>query len=27
VYDNVNTDTASPVGNLGVDLRWRLEFE
>lgn len=27
VYDNVNTTGASPLGNVGVDLRWRLEFE
>jgi translocation and assembly module TamB len=26
-YDNVNTISASPVGNLGADFRWRLEFE
>ncbi len=25
-YDNIN-DVSSTVGNLGVDLRWRLEFE
>ena len=27
VYDNVNNTTASSVGNIGVDVRWRLEFE
>ena len=27
VYDNMNTTSASPLGNVGVDLRWRLEFE
>ncbi|MEM9193150.1 MAG: translocation/assembly module TamB domain-containing protein [Myxococcota bacterium] len=28
VYDNVNTTTsAATVGNIGVDVRWRLEFE
>ena len=27
-YDNVNNDvTSSAVGNLGVDLRWRIEFQ
>jgi translocation and assembly module TamB len=26
-YDNVNTTTASTIGNIGVDVRWRLEFE
>jgi translocation and assembly module TamB len=26
-YDNVNTTGASSLGNLGVDVRWRLEFE
>ncbi len=26
-YDNINTTTASSIGNVGVDLRWRLEFE
>jgi translocation and assembly module TamB len=27
-YDNVNNDvTSSAVGNLGVDLRWRVEFQ
>ena len=27
-YDNVNNDvTSSAVGNLGVDLRWRVEFK
>ncbi|MCA9581736.1 MAG: translocation/assembly module TamB domain-containing protein, partial [Myxococcales bacterium] len=26
-YDNVSTSTASGVGNVGVDIRWRLEFE
>jgi translocation and assembly module TamB len=26
-YDNVNTINASSFGNLGLDLRWRLEFE
>jgi translocation and assembly module TamB len=27
VYDNYNTTTASSLGNVGVDLHWRLEFE
>lgn len=27
VYDNYNTATSSSVGNVGVDVRWRLEFE
>jgi translocation and assembly module TamB len=26
-YDNLNTTTNATLGNLGVDLRWRLEFE
>lgn len=26
-YDNVNTQASGNVGNFGVDLRWRLEFE
>ncbi|MGH7294528.1 MAG: translocation/assembly module TamB domain-containing protein, partial [Polyangiaceae bacterium] len=26
-YDNINDVSSSTVGNLGVDLRWRLEFE
>lgn len=26
-YDNLNRDTASTFGNLGVDVRYRLEFE
>ena len=26
-YDNLNDVSSSPLGNLGVDLRWRLEFE
>jgi translocation and assembly module TamB len=26
-YDNINDVSSSAVGNLGVDLRWRLEFE
>jgi translocation and assembly module TamB len=26
-YDNLNDVSSSPVGNVGVDLRWRLEFE
>jgi translocation and assembly module TamB len=26
-YDNVNRESSSSFGNLGVDLRWRLEFE
>ncbi len=26
-YDNVNAASSSTLGNLGVDLRWRLEFE
>jgi len=27
VYDNMNRETASAFGNLGVDVRYRLEFE
>src|SRR5690606_32813411 len=27
VYDNVNTETASALGNVGADLSWRLEFD
>ncbi|MFW6066790.1 MAG: translocation/assembly module TamB domain-containing protein [Myxococcota bacterium] len=26
-YDNLNTTTSSSFGNVGVDVRWRLEFE
>jgi len=26
-YDNVQTTTSSQLGNVGVDLRWRLEFD
>ena len=26
-YDNLNDVSSSPLGNVGVDLRWRLEFE
>jgi translocation and assembly module TamB len=26
-YDNLNDVSSSPLGNIGVDLRWRLEFE
>jgi translocation and assembly module TamB len=26
-YDNINDATSSTLGNLGVDLRWRLNFE
>ncbi len=26
-YDNINRESSSSFGNLGVDLRWRLEFE
>jgi len=26
-YDNLNDVSSSPVGNVGVDFRWRLEFE
>jgi translocation and assembly module TamB len=26
-YDNVNDVSSSPVGNIGADLRFRLEFE
>ena len=26
-YDNLNNTTNSSLGNLGVDVRWRLEFE
>ena len=27
LYDNINRESASNFGNVGVDLRWRLEFE
>ncbi|MBX3251359.1 MAG: translocation/assembly module TamB domain-containing protein [Myxococcales bacterium] len=27
LYDNLNRETASSFGNLGVDFHWRLEFE
>jgi len=26
-YDNVNDISTTGVGNLGADIRWRLEFE
>ena len=26
-YDNINDASSSTLGNLGIDLRWRLEFE
>jgi translocation and assembly module TamB len=26
-YDNINDVSSSSVGNIGVDLRWRLEFQ
>jgi translocation and assembly module TamB len=26
-YDNVNDVSSSSLGNLGADVRWRLEFE
>lgn len=26
-YDNINRETSSSFGNVGVDFRWRLEFE
>jgi translocation and assembly module TamB len=26
-YDNLNDVSSSPVGNVGVDLRWRIEFQ
>jgi translocation and assembly module TamB len=26
-YDNMNASTAASIGNIGVDLRWRLEFQ
>jgi translocation and assembly module TamB len=26
-YDNVNDISSSALGNLGADVRWRLEFE
>jgi translocation and assembly module TamB len=26
-YDNVNDVSSSTLGNLGADLRWRLDFE
>ncbi len=26
-YDNINDVSSSALGNLGIDLRWRLEFE
>jgi len=27
VYNNQNTTTASQIGDVGVDLKWRLEFD
>ena len=27
VYNNQNTTSASQVGDVGVDLKWRLEFD
>ncbi|MEM7607876.1 MAG: translocation/assembly module TamB domain-containing protein, partial [Myxococcota bacterium] len=27
VYDNINRESASNVGNVGLDLHWRIEFE
>jgi translocation and assembly module TamB len=27
VYDNINRESSSSFGNIGLDLRWRLEFE
>jgi translocation and assembly module TamB len=26
-YDNINDVSSSPLGNIGMDLRWRLDFE
>jgi translocation and assembly module TamB len=26
-YDNLNDVSSSPLGNIGIDFRWRLEFE
>jgi len=26
-YDNTNDISTSSIGNLGADLRWRLEFD
>jgi translocation and assembly module TamB len=26
-YDNINDVSSSTVGNIGIDFRWRLEFE
>lgn len=26
-YDNINAETASSLGNIGLDIRWRLEFK
>jgi translocation and assembly module TamB len=26
-YDNSSDASSSPLGNVGADLRWRLEFE
>ena len=26
-YDNVNDASSSTLGNLGADLRWRLDFQ
>ena len=26
-YDNVNDISSSSLGNVGADIRWRLEFE
>jgi hypothetical protein len=26
-YDNVNDISSSSLGNLGADVRWRMEFE
>jgi translocation and assembly module TamB len=26
-YDNVNDVSSSALGNIGADLRWRIEFE
>jgi hypothetical protein len=27
VYNNQNTTSASQIGDVGVDLKWRLEFD
>jgi translocation and assembly module TamB len=27
VYNNANTTSASQIGDVGVDLKWRLEFD